>query len=283
VSRLAREHVTVVLSGDGGDELFAGYTRYADIAQRDFNQGAPAWRAISQLGRLALLAGELVSAVLPPRLRERALRWSARAKHSRMEEVYRSMVSQGFDPALAMVHNSEKPEAWWNAALAEAFPEAIERCQMIDTLTYLPDDVLVKVDRASMAYSMEVRSPLLDHRVVTYAWHLPLSLKIRQLRQKWVLRKVLERYVPNQVGIAPRWGSVCQSTLGSGGHCGLGPRTCSIQPGCGRMAFFDVQLVRSYWQRHLMGESWQYPLWCVLMFQAWKRRWIDRPRRAMAA
>ncbi|MFL6798324.1 MAG: asparagine synthase (glutamine-hydrolyzing) [Xanthobacteraceae bacterium] len=283
VSRMARRQVTVALSGDGGDELFAGYARYAELADVERNRTGASRRGASELARLtALLAGSS-RAFLPARLQELALRWSTRWTHMRIEHVYRDMVAQGWDPELAMLQNSEAPAASWNAALADAFPGAVERCQMIDTLTYLPDDILVKVDRASMAYALEVRSPLLDHRVLAYAWRLPLALKIREGQQKWVLRKVLEAYVPNELIDRPKMGFGVPIDAWLRGPLRPWAEDLLEPVRLREDGFFNVPLIQSRWRRHLAGESHQYGLWCVLMFQAWKRRWMEQPRRIAAA
>ncbi len=277
VSRMARQDVTVALSGDGGDELFAGYSRYIQMQNLPAVKG-PVVRQLALLGHRALAASTLTRMALPPNLRVRADCWlkqlGAAASKDSLELHYRTLVSQGFDPSAVLVCDREVPAALWNGALSPDFPDMTERMQIIDVLTYLPGDILTKVDRASMANSLEVRSPLLDHRVMEFAWSLPLSMKVRGGEQKWALKRVLERYVPRAMFSRPKMGfgvpieHWLRGPLRDWAEDLLDPSSLSAD------GLFDVGAVRDYWRRHLAGETWQYGLWSVLMFQAWKRRWL---------
>lgn len=281
VSQMARRHVTVALSGDGGDELFAGYSRYGQIAAVAAATGlsaglsAPIGRAINQLVNMPAMAP--ARRLLPPVFRARLDRWSGRlaeagGEHG-LESAYRRLVAQGLPPEDLLLRPRESVAPLWEGSLASDFPGAIERAQMIDILTYLPDDILVKVDRASMANSLEARAPLLDHRVVEFAWSLPEAMKRRDGVGKWALKQVLYRHVPRELVERPKMGFGVPIDVWLRGPLRDWAEDLLDEHKLKADGLFKAEAVRALWARHLSGEQWQYPLWTILMLQAWRARW----------
>jgi asparagine synthase (glutamine-hydrolysing) len=283
VSELTRKHVTVALSGDGGDELFAGYNRYQwgeRLAQ--VMQHVPGQLCAASAAALRALAPETwnrLFGILPAAWRP-ALPGDKLHKIATLfddpspEAIYRRLVSQWERPEEVAAAGREPHGPLWDGTIAKDFPHLVPRMQFLDMIGYLPDDILTKVDRATMAVGLEGRVPLLDHRVVAYAWSLPQEFKIRGGQSKWLLRTVLDRYVPRHLIDRPKMG------FGVPIHAWLrGPlRDWAEQLlAPARLAsygFVRVEPVRRLWQQHLEGScNWQYPLWTVLMLQAWRARW----------
>ena len=285
VARLARRDVTVCLSGDGGDELFGGYSRYLIAAslERQLRRW-PAWlrrRAAGLITALPPQGWDLVLRAGRPRLPD-GLRgaWSGDRVHKLAgllgsadgDALYHAMVRLATDPATLLVGGSEPAAIVSGPAPASA--DYIHRMMYYDTVTYLPDDILVKVDRASMAVGLEARAPLLDHRVVEFAWRLPLSAKVRHGQGKWLLRQLFDRYLPRELRERPKQGfSVplaewLRGPLRDWAEELLAPSRLAAE------GFLEPAPVRRKWAEHLNGSrNWSAGLWSLLMFQAWHERW----------
>ncbi len=260
VSQLARRHVTVSLSGDGGDELFAGYPRYASARR--------VWRAI---GWLPVGARRIAAAAIRatrPRDQSRMARVAGLLAQAGRESVYRALIHYwppGAEPvlldrAVAPPLDEERPRAPLSFA---------GWMMLLDTVTYLPDDILAKVDRASMSVSLEARVPLLDHRVVDYAWRIPPSLRLRA-PSKWPLRQVLYRYVPRALierpkrGFSLPIGDWLRGPLRDWAEDLLDARRLDAE------GLLAAAPIRERWRAHLDGEGdFGQALWGVLMFEAW--------------
>ncbi|MGA7388942.1 MAG: asparagine synthase (glutamine-hydrolyzing) [Pseudolabrys sp.] len=279
ISKLTRAHVTVALSGDGGDELFGGYNRYS-LADGPLARLArlplPLRRgAAALLNAIPPSVADLLAQVAPRKLRAAQpadkLKKLAEVMLLEGDAVYLRLVSQCPDPA-ALTHGLvEHPiKLRWDGQTGRN--NALERMQLFDTSTYLPDDILQKVDRASMAVSLEVRPPLLDHRVVEFAWRLPRHLRVRAGESKWLLRRVLDHYVPRELVERPKMGfgvplaNWLRGPLREWAEDLLDPQRLGG-------GFLDVHAVRQLWLDHVDGgRNWAYALWTVLMFEAWRRR-----------
>ena len=214
VSEMTRRHVTVALSGDGGDELFAGYVRYFQ-AMKLFPvlERLPAGLRAAMSAMIRALPPPAWSALFglvparrrPPQPGDRMHKLAGILTQS-PGSYYRYLVSHWPDPDRLVLGGREHRGLLWDPAVAEHVPDPVERMQYLDTATYLPDDILTKVDRASMAVSLEARVPLIDHRVVAFAWTLPPALKVRDGTGKWLLRRVLARHVPDRLIDRPKMG-----------------------------------------------------------------------------
>jgi asparagine synthase (glutamine-hydrolysing) len=189
------------------------------------------------------------------------------------DELYRRLVSHWLPEELAP-SVAETRGLLWDEKVGKDFPDLLDRMQFLDLVTYLPDDILTKVDRASMAVALEARVPLLDHRIVELAWRLPQAAKIRGGTTKWLLRQVLYRHVPKELIERPKMGFGVP--LGEWLRVPLRDwaETLLSEHRLKQTEFLNSGLIRRYWSEHLSGHrNWQYLLWDVLMFEAWRERW----------
>lgn len=283
VSEMTRRSVTVALSGDGGDELFAGYNRYLT---------APAlWRRMAPLpaglrrGAAGLiravrpagwdrLAGLIPEGRRPRQTGDKLHKLAGVLDAAGPDAIYRRLVSQWQDPD-ALVRGGREPHGpAWGDGLAAGIPDFVERMQHFDSVTYLPDDILAKVDRASMGVSLEARVPLLDHRVVEFAWRVPLAQKLRDGKGKWLLRQVLYRHVPPALVERPKAGFAIPLDGWLRGPLRDWAEDLLDEGRLRREGFFDPAPIRACWAEHLAGtRNNQHRLWNVLMFQDWYHRW----------
>lgn len=282
VAQLARQSVTVSLSGEGGDELFGGYNRYF--------WGERLWRRLRTIPRpIRTLVGQSLRAVSPSR-------WDAIAEHlagvipkryqvvtpghkihkaasflgvGTSDDMYRTLMTHWPDPA-GITGAVEPPTALTNPAAWPGYDNVVQRLMYFDLISELPDDILVKVDRASMAVSLESRAPFLDHRVVDFAWRIPLHQKLRNGQGKWILRQLLYRYVPPSLIDRPKMGfgvpieSWLRGPLRAWADELLAPDRLT------REGYLDPRLIRAAWDEHQSGaRNNAHLLWGTLMFQAW--------------
>lgn len=272
VSELARQHVTVSLSGDAGDELFCGYTRYG-IAEKWWNRvnalPAPARHALR--AAMAGINSTSLQRLLPDALGEKFDKGLDMLGAADVEAVYRSIVSNLVDPCDWLIGVEAEP----STALAGTIPNLeglgpVECMMALDAVSYLPDDILVKVDRASMGVSLESRVPFLDHRIVEFAWQLPLNYKRRDGVSKWPLRQLLYRYVPRELIDRPKRGFAVPLHDWLRGPLRDWAEALLDSQRLQQEGFFNVTKVRTAWAEHLSGRrNWTPRLWSVLMFQAW--------------
>ncbi|MFO1173567.1 MAG: asparagine synthase (glutamine-hydrolyzing) [Hyphomicrobiaceae bacterium] len=282
VSQLAKRHVTVSLSGDGGDEIFAGYNRYTHASR--FNDTiARVPGSLRRLGARALKATpaglwDTGARLIPDRKRPRALADKMQKFADIVAEdgdgFYAKLTSHWPDPQAIVIGAREPATIVSDPAVKDIVPQFIERMQYRDTLTYLPDDILTKVDRASMAVSLEARVPLLDHRVVALAWSMPLAFKLDGASSKRVLRSVLYRYVPRALLDRPKMGFGVPIDTWLRGPIRDWAEDLLSEKSLKSGGIFVTAPIRRRWSEHLSGRrNWQHSLWNVLMFEAWRRRW----------
>jgi asparagine synthase (glutamine-hydrolysing) len=286
VCELARRNVTVALSGDGGDELFAGYNRY--IQGERLISKVERWpsslRTLSATGLRSVSPGawnrmrDTFQPLFPNAARTRMLgekmhKFGDLLRAESTSGMYRSLLSAWQDPE-SLVAQSTALEAASHATQADI--ALMERMMLADQIAYLPDDLLAKVDRASMAVGLEARVPILDHRVVEFAWRLPRKFKVRDGRGKWILRQILYKHVPPAMVDREKMGfSVPLAEWLAGplrnwaGDLLLSDQTDEVLRG---------SAVRREWDRFCAGQATNAAgIWAVVMFRAWQDRWLSQP------
>ncbi len=281
VAQLARKDVTVALSGDGGDELFGGYTRHVwgprlwnlerrlpdalrgTLADAITSRSPHAWDELFRRGRPLLPAMRIMGI--------RMHKAAAALRVQSREDMHHTLSSHWL-PSDHVLLQPDNARASSPSLLPEA--DVAHEFMLRDLLGYLPDDILTKVDRATMAVALEAREPLLDHRLVEFAWTLPLDFKVRGGTGKWLLRKLLQRYVPQQLVSGPKMGfgiplgDWLRGPLKSWAESLLDPTRLKTE------GFFDADLVQTRWAQHLdASRPWEFHLWDILMFQAWHETW----------
>jgi len=282
VSAMTRRHVTVALSGDGGDELFAGYNRYhlasrawqnLSLLPRAVRSGIAATMTGVSPGRWSSLLGFLPAQMQAAQASDKLHKLAAVLSAGSGDEVYRRLVTH-WEPEQLMSGVAEPKGIIWDPAVAQDFPNLLERMQFLDLVTYLPDDILTKVDRASMAVALEARVPLLDHRVVEFAWRLPSLAKIRAGQSKWILRQVLDRHVPRELVERPKMGFSIPLGEWLRGPLRDWAEALLSEKRLRASGLLDAACVRKYWDEHLQGHrNREHLLWDVLMLEAWRERW----------
>jgi asparagine synthase (glutamine-hydrolysing) len=283
VSQLARQHVTVSLSGDAGDELFCGYKRYPMAASiwAKIGKAPLPLRRLTSKGLTSVPPkawNEIASPFrrfFPSRLQrvsvgDKLHKGAALLNSSSCDTLYLGLMSHWSNPSTVVIDGAEPSTMLHGGAPALAGLGSIPRMMALDMLTYLPDDILVKVDRAAMGVSLETRVPFLDHRVVEFAWRLPQSLKLRDGQTKWILRQVLYRHVPRTLIERPKMGFAVPIGNWLRGPLRDWAESLLDETRLRQEGFFHPQPIRKKWKEHLSGQrNWQYHLWDVLMFQAW--------------
>jgi asparagine synthase (glutamine-hydrolysing) len=283
VAEMTRRHVTVALSGDGGDELFAGYDRYFWAERLTLilhNIPAPLRRASKvALRALSPAAWNRLFGVVPASWRpdlpgQRLHSLATMLDHIEPDAIYRRLMSMWDRPQEIAAQGSEPRGPLWDATVARDFPDLVSRMQFLDLVTYLPDDILAKLDRATMAVGLEGRVPLLDHRVVAHVWSLPLSLKVRDGTSKWLLRRLLDRYVPQSLVDRPKRGFGVPVGAWMRGPLRDWAESLLAAPRLAAGGLLRPEPVQQAWREHLAGtRNWEFPLWTVLMLEAWRERW----------
>ena len=285
VSKLARTDVTVSLSGDAADELFGGYARYPRAVDRWRRAarvpatlrhltaaavlGAPWWGLELLTGPARLSKRWRRRGLLAERMRERAPKWGARG----FPDFY-NIEHSLCQPAGLVRHASEPrtvandPERWPPAA------DDLRHMMFVDTCLYLPGDILVKVDRAAMAVSLETRVPFLDPGVAIAAWQIPTAIHFADGRGKWLLRQILQQHVPQAMFERPKRGFEVPVAKWLRSELFDWAETLLAEARLQREGFFDASIVRRRWRQHIdEAADWSFYLWTVLMFQAWLDDW----------
>lgn len=281
VSQLAHQDVKVALSGDGGDEGFGGYNRYfwGDRVRNAIAKVPPALRPL--IGNSLRLmppaiwdgaARAIPAAKRPANVSNKVAKLARLLEHDGEEALYLHLVSQWNAPHDLVLGGVEPTGALNDTGLKTKLPDFISRMQYLDTLTYLPDDILTKVDRASMSVGLEVRVPLLDHRVIETAWALPHDMKVRDGEGKWALKEILGRHVPRPLFDRPKRGFGVPIADWLRGPLKEWAADLLSYDSITQQGYLNADLVQRLWTEHQSRRtSHAYALWTILMYQAWYR------------
>ncbi len=287
VSRMTREHVTVALSGDGGDELFAGYNRHF--------RGCSLWKKLEHIPvSLRSIMAEAILQVSPERLNELfamlepiipeklRMRLPGQKLHKlanvmdaeSASDYYTALTSNWLTPETTVMSGREIVSPFQNHSMQPSTKNLTAWMQFMDAATYLPDDILTKVDRAAMAVSLETRAPFLDHEIVEFSQRLPMHLRMQNGQSKYALRKILYKYIPKNLIERPKMGfgipidNWLRGPLRSWAENLLSPERLADD------GYFNGRTVRKAWQEHLSGEKDNhYRIWNILVFQSWMDEW----------
>lgn len=289
VCELTRKYVTVALSGDAGDENFAGYTAYMNVyaiwrrigwippsirvlISRILNHiPVPLWRTTT-----AILKGQIRNLIRTKGGSDSLYRSSELMKVPNFDSFFYNISSQWKHPLSLVLNSQEMPTIYTDTKRTPPPKEIIRRMMFIDKLCYLPDDILVKVDRASMAVSLEVRVPILDHRVVEFATRLPLNFLVTKynrknpLQGKYILRRILYKYLPAELVERPKHGFGVPVGEWIRGPLRSWAEEMLSEQKLKKEGYLNVNMVRQVWKEHVLeGKERTTPLWCILMFEAW--------------
>jgi len=279
VSRMARQDVTVSLSGDGGDELFAGYRHYQTCSK--------IWRYLSMvptpartlaahiLCRLPISCAGVVGTMFPGEFgrqikKGQSGRIGQLLRADGPDDLYRRVISQWIEPEQLVEGAIEFKGKIWDKTASTAISDFIARMQYYDAVQYLPDDILTKVDRASMAVSLETRLPLLDYRVFEFAWSLPMTMKLGAGGEKWILRELLSQYLPLAFFERPKRGFAVPIGNWLRGELREWAEDLLDEYRLRADGFFDPAPILIAWRAHISGQAdFSYMIWTILMFQQW--------------
>jgi asparagine synthase (glutamine-hydrolysing) len=286
VSQLARKHVTVSLSGDGGDELFGGYNRHvwADTLSRSLH--LPLFLRKFGAAGVRVIPPDNWDSIFRVFKPATSVQWQLRMPGYKLHKfasilesqdvhtLYEQLATHCLDPGKLLLGICAPPTLL-SGNNHQSLRHAAEDMMYLDAVSYLPDDILVKLDRATMAVSLEGRVPFLDHRVAEFAWKLPLSMRIRQRQGKWILRQVLYCYVPRETVDRPKSGFGIPLATWLRGPLRDWAESLLEEARLRHDGYFSSQPILKMWREHLSGKvNWEYHLWDILMFQAW----IDESR-----